>query len=451
MLSLNYIRQNPEKIKQNNRIRKCAIDVYEILRLDDEWRKLIAEADALRALVNEASMGGKPSVVEIERLREVKAKITNYELRITNTENELNILLIQLPNITHESVPVGKDETRNVVYKKWSPSDAKEWSILKPEFPVKPHYEIGEALDLIDEEKGAKVAGSRFWYLKNELVYLEFALLHYTLEFLKKEGFTPIIPPMIVRERALYGTGFFPADENEIYRLANPKFTLEVDGEIFNVKSQMSNIIPSWNDPKQFLIGTAEVPLAAYHADDTLDLSKPLKYCGFSSCFRREAGTYGKDMKGILRGHQFDKIEMFIFASESDSWQVHEYLLSLAEKFWQSLEIPYRVMLMCSGDIGAPNAKKYDIEAWMPGEGKYREIVSASNDTDFQSRRLNIKYKDTSGNKQYAHTLNSTLVAIGRCLIAIMENYQTEEGGVRIPESVKPYMFGMGEIKRKNK
>ncbi|HCA67100.1 MAG TPA: serine--tRNA ligase, partial [Candidatus Jacksonbacteria bacterium] len=253
-------------------------------------------------------MGGKPSMAEIERLREVKAKITNYELRITNTENELNILLVQLPNITHESVPVGKDDTENVVYKKWSSSDPEKGSIKKPKFSIKPHYEIGKALDLIDEEKGAKVAGSRFWYLKNELVYLEFALLHYALEFLKKEGFTPVIPPMIVRERALYGTGFFPADEHEIYRLANPEFTVEGENII-------SNVIPSWNDPKQFLIGTAEVPLAAYHADDTLDLSKPLKYCGFSSCFRREAGTYGKDMKGILRGHQFDKIEMFIFAS----------------------------------------------------------------------------------------------------------------------------------------
>src|SRR3989338_1648795 len=442
MLSLNLIRQNPEKIKQNNRIRKCAVDVDEIIALDDERRKLIAEADVLRALVNEASMGGKPSMAEIERLREVKAKITNYELRITNTENELNILLVQLPNITHESVPVGKDDTENVVYKKWSPSDPEKGSIKKPKFSVKPHYEIGKALDLIDEEKGAKVAGARFWYLKRELVYLEFALLHYAFEFLKKEGFTPVIPPMIVRERALYGTGFFPADEHEIYRLANPESTVEGENAILNV-------IPSWNDPKQFLIGTAEVPLAAYHADDTLDLSKPLKYCGFSSCFRREAGTYGKDMKGILRGHQFDKIEMFIFASESDSWQVHEYLLSLAEKFWQSFEIPYRVMLMCSGDIGAPNAKKYDIEAWMPVEGKYREIVSASNDTDFQARRLNIKYKDTDGKKQYANTLNSTLIAIGRALIAIIENCQTKEGSVVIPEALKPYMFGLTTIIRK--
>ncbi len=448
MLSLNLIRQNSDRIKQNNRIRKCTVDVDEILRLDDERRKLIAEADALRARVNEAARGGKPSGEEIAELREVKEQITNYESRITETENALNKLLVQLPNITDESVPVGKDETENVVYKKWSPSDPKEGSIPEPEFSVKPHYEIGKALDLIDEEKGAKIGGARFWYLKNELVYLEFALLHYALGFLKKEGFTPIIPPMIVRERALYGTGFFPADENEIYRLANPE-TEEGESEMSNVKCQMSNVVPSWSDPKQFLIGTAEVPLAAYHADDTLDLSEPRKYCGFSSCFRREAGTYGKDMKGILRGHQFDKIEMFIFSSERDSWEMHEYLLLLAEKFWQSLEIPYRVMLMCSCDIGASNAKKYDIEAWMPGEGRYREIVSASNDTDFQARRLNIKYKDKDGKKQYAHTLNSTLVAIGRALIVIMENYQTKEGSIVIPEAIKPYMFELTSISRK--
>lgn len=442
MLDITLIRQNPELIKQNNRIRKCAVDVDEIVRLDHERRKLISETDALRALVNEKSRGGKPSKEQIEEMRELKETIKNQESRIKELEDGLNVLLVQLPNITHESVPVGTNDTENVVYKKWSPSDPKEGSVPTPDFPAKPHWEIGKALDLIDEEKGAKIAGARFWYLKNELVYLEFALVHYALEFLRTEGFTPVIPPMIVRERALYGTGFFPADENEVYRLANPEEGSE---------SEIPNFIPSWNDPRQFLIGTAEVPLAAYHADDVLDLTNPLKYCGFSSCFRREAGTYGKDIKGILRGHQFEKIEMFIFASERDSWEMHEYLLSLAEKFWQSLKIPYRVMLMCSGDIGAPNAKKYDIEAWMPGEGKYREIVSASNDIDFQARRLNIKYKTEDGKKYYAHTLNSTLVAIGRALIAIMENYQTKEGNVVIPEVLKPYIFGIIAISRESR
>ena len=194
------------------------------------------------------------------------------------------------------------------------------------------------------------------------------------------------------------------------------------------------------------MIGTAEVPLAAYHADDVLNLDKPLKYAGFSSCFRREAGTYGKDMKGILRGHQFDKIEMFVFTKKEDSWECHEYLLSLAEKFWQSLGIPYRVMLMCSGDLGAANAKKYDIEAWFPGEGKYREVVSESNDTDFQARRMNIKYVAKNRSKEYVHTLNSTLIAIGRGLIALSENYQTKDGEITVPESLQPYTFGLEKI-----
>ena len=374
----------------------------------------------------------KEKAEAIAKMKEVsdKEKVLNEEFE--KIETEFNHLLLLAPAPTSKETPIGKDDTENVVYKKWSSSDPEKGSIKKPKFSIKPHYEIGKALDLIDEEKGAKVAGSRFWYLKNELVYLEFALLHYALEFLKKEGFTPVIPPMIVRERALYGTGFFPADEHEIYRLANPEFTVEGENTI-------SNVIPSWNDPKQFLIGTAEVPLAAYHADDTLDLSKPLKYCGFSSCFRREAGTYGKDMKGILRGHQFDKIEMFIFASESDSWQVHEYLLSLAEKFWQSFEIPYRVMLMCSGDIGAPNAKKYDIEAWMPSQNKYREVTSTSNTTDFQARRLNIKVRRKDKN-EYLHTLNGTVLALGRAIVAIYENYQKEDGSVEIPEVLHKFI-----------
>jgi seryl-tRNA synthetase len=375
-------------------------------------------------------------------MKTLKERIKNQELRIKEIESQLDALLIQLPNLTDESVPIGKDERDNVVYKKWNPDTS-----LYPSsnFRVKPHWEVGKELNLIDEEKGAKIAGSRFWYLKNELVYLEFALIHYGFDFLKKEDFKPILPPMIVREKALYGTGFFPAEANEIYRLANPEAGDE--GEKVSQKEvEKKGIIPTWNDPQQYLIGTAEVPLAAYHADDVLDLKEPIKYCGFSSCFRREAGAYGKDLKGILRGHQFDKIEMFVFASEKDSWQMHEYLLEIAEKFWQSLKIPYQVMLMCAGDIGLPNAKKYDIEAWMPGEGRYREIVSASNDTDFQARRLNIKYINDVGQKQFACTLNSTLIALGRGIIAIMENYQTEEGNIKIPAVLKPYMFGIEKI-----
>ncbi|MEK9165730.1 MAG: serine--tRNA ligase [Patescibacteria group bacterium] len=462
MLDLTFIRQNSEKIRHNNKIRKCQVSVDEILELDKQKRQMAQGLDQMRSRRNQVSeaRNDKPSDIQIQEMQKLKESIKYQILSIKEIEDQLNALLLQLPNLTDESVPVGKDETGNQVYKKWSPDDPKEGIIKEPLFTIKPHWEIGKELDLIDEEKGAKIAGSRFWYLKNELVYLEFGIIQYALNYLKSEKFTPVLPPMIVRERAMYGTGFFPADENEIYRLANPEIIesremsndkIQMTNQIQNpnVKSQACQI-PTWDEANQYLIGTAEVPLAAYHSDEVIDLKKPKKYCGFSSCFRREAGAYGKDLKGILRGHQFDKIEMFIFCKEEDSWAMHEYLQEIAEKFWQSLGIPYQTVLMCSGDIGAPNAKKYDIEAWMPGQGRYREVGSCSNDTDFQARRLNIKYKNTQGQKQYAHTLNNTLCALGRTMIAICENYQTEKGSIEIPEALKPYMFGIKEISRKS-
>jgi len=445
MLDIDYIRKNSDKIKKNNQLRGCKVSVDKILQLDRKRRELITKKDQMRAQQNRVSECGKPSAKQIKKMRQLKEKIKEQESEIKKIDDQLNTLLIQLPNITHQSTPAGKDEADNQVYKKWSPNDPKTGKIKKSDFKIEPHWIIGKRLDLIDEGQGVKVSGSRFWYLKNELVYLEFALVHYALDFLKQEGVIPILPPMIVRERAMYGTGFFPADENEIYRLANPEYEKK---EQRTAKEEKS-VIPSWSKPAQYLIGTAEVPLAAYHAGQVLDLDQPKIYCGFSSCFRREAGTYGKDMQGILRGHQFDKIEMFIFASKEDSWKMHEYLLATAERFWQSLKIPYQVLLMCSGDIGTPNAKKYDIEAWMPGQAKYREVVSCSNDTDFQARRLNIKYFNKHKLKEYAHTLNSTLIAIGRGIIAILENYQTELGEIIIPEILKPYMFGIEKIAAK--
>ena len=223
---------------------------------------------------------------------------------------------------------------------------------------------------------------------------------------------------MLVKERAMFGTGFFPADKNEIYQVNEEEEEL-------------------------YLIGTAEVPLASYHADEVIEVGeRPLKYFGFSSCFRREAGAYGKDMKGILRGHQFDKIEMFVFCDEESSWQTHEEMLEIAEEFWQSLKIPYQVLNMCSGDIGAPNAKKYDIEGWLPGQNRYREIASCSNDTDFQARRLNIKYKDSDGRFKFTHTLNNTVCALGRTMIMIMENYQQADGSIIIPDALVDLMNG---------
>ncbi len=248
-----------------------------------------------------------------------------------------------------------------------------------------------------------------------DLARLEFALMHYAFDFYVKKGFYPMIPPMIVRHQAMVGTGFFPADENMIYA----------------VNEEEDNL---------YLVGTAEVPLAGYHMDEVIDVAeKPLRYAGYSSCFRREAGTYGKDVQGIIRGHQFNKIEMFIFCNPMIAWQEHEFLLQCSEEFLQSLGLHYQVLNMCTGDIGAPNAKKYDIETWMPGQQAYRETNSCSNDTDFQARRLNCKFTDASGKKQFVHTLNNTGCADLRTLIALCENYQQEDGSVIIPEVLRSY------------
>jgi len=417
MLDLAFIREHPDAVKQNNKIRKATVDVDAILKYDESRRKLITSADEKRAELKQGSKT-KPTPDQITSLKKVSEEIKNIEKELLPIEEKLHELLIQLPNMTHESVPVGTDESGNV--------EASTWG-NKPDFSFAPkeHWELGESLDLIDTERGAKVSGSRFWYLKNDLVMLEFAIIQYAARFMQSKGFIPMLPPMLVRERAMFGTGFFPAEKNEIYTVNEDEDHL-------------------------FLIGTAEVPLASYHADETIDVAAaPLKYFGFSSCFRREAGTYGKDMKGILRGHQFDKIEMFVFSSKEHSWDVHEEMRAIGEEFWQSLNIPYHVLNMCSGDIGAPNAKKYDIEGWFPGQNQYRELASCSNDTDFQARRLNIKYKAESGSSEFVHTLNNTVCAVGRTIIAIMENYQQEDGTIRIPGVLQPLMNGQEIIKKK--
>ncbi|MBU2575919.1 serine--tRNA ligase, partial [Patescibacteria group bacterium] len=405
MLDIQFIRDNPDKVKENNKIRYCDINVDKILELDEERRALIGEIDEKRAKLKSSSKK-KPSQEEIEKLRKLGDEIREQEKKLGPIEKDLNDLFIQLPNITHESVPVAEDENGNVVIKTVG---------KKPEFDfdIKDHADLGIALDLIDVERGTKVSGSRFWYLKNDLVMLEFALIQYAANFMRNKGFIPMLPPMLVREQAMFGTGFFPAEKNEIYKV-------------------------NTEDDDLYLVGTAEVPLASYHADDVIDVAdEPLKYFGFSSCFRREAGTYGKDMKGILRGHQFDKIEMFVFCNEDLSWDMHEQMLAIAEEFWQTLKIPYQVLNMCSGDIGSPNAKKYDIEGWFPGQNKYRELASCSNDTDFQARRLNIKYKDKEGKSKLVHTLNNTVCALGRTMIAIMENYQKKDGSIEIPKVLR--------------
>ena len=345
----------------------------------------------------------------IAEMKKIKLKLSELEPSLKNLENQIKDTLLQLPNITHESVPIGKDENDNIVIKK-------EGEKPKFDFEPKEHYKIESVKNLIDAERGAKVSGARFWYLKGDLARLEFALMQYAFEFYSNKGFEPMIVPMLVREPAMYGTGFFPADKNEIY----------------NVNADEDNL---------YLVGTAEVPLAAYHMNEVLDLENgPKRYMGYSSCFRREAGTYGKDTKGVLRGHQFNKIEIFIFCKPEESWNLHEELLKCAEEFLQSLNLHYQVLNMCTGDIGMPNAKKYDIETWMPGQNKYRETNSCSHDTDFQARRLNCKFTDKDGKKKFVHTLNNTGCADLRVLIAILENYQQKDESVIVPEVLRKWV-----------
>ena len=388
---------------------KVDLDVF--LDLDKEKREIQQEVEDLRNKQNEASKTlskGKNEKIILE-MKEIKLELSRMEPELKDLEKETKDILLQLPNITHKSVPAGKSENDNVVIKKWGE---------KPKFDFQPkeHFEIASVKDLIDTERGSKVSGARFWYLKGDLARLEFALMQYAFEFYSDKGFEPMIVPMLVHEQAMFGTGFFPAERNEIY----------------NVNADDDNL---------FLVGTAEVPLAAYHLNEVLDLEDgPKKYLGYSSCFRREAGTYGKDTKGILRGHQFNKIEMFVFCQPEESWELHEYLLKCAEEFMQSLNLHYQILNMCTGDIGAPNAKKYDIECWMPGQKKYRETHSCSNDTDFQARRLNCKFIDQDGKKKFVHTLNNTACADLRMIIAILENCQQKNGSVIMPEVLRKWV-----------
>lgn len=413
MIDIKLIKDDPERIRTELTKRNSGLNLDQLVQFDEERRRLQQEVDSLRAeqkAANDeiAAAKGSEKQSKISAMKDVAEKVKKAEAAFTTAETEFNKLVLSLPNFSHDSVPVAPDESGNEVIK----TVGEKPKLKDP----KPHYEIPAIKPLIDFERGAKVSGSRFWYLKGALVHLEFALIRYTLDFYTAKGYLPMRTPDIVKEEAMYGTGFFPADANEIYQVEGG-----TDGE---------------DTERKFLIGTAEVPLASYHSGETLDPANlPIKYIGFSPAYRREAGTYGKDMKGIIRGHQFDKLELFVFANPEESWNIHEQMQADAEEYWTSLAIPFQVLNIATGDLGAPNAKKYDIEGWMPGEGRYRELASNSNDTDFQARRLKIK---SSGG--LVHTLNNTASAINRPIIAITENYQREDGSVDMPEVLKPYL-----------
>lgn len=402
MLDINFIRENPEKIKEGVRKKQHNPSLVDkVLELDIKRRDLIQKVEDLRAKRNQLAKEGKPS----EEGKRIKEELKNLEPELGQVTTEYEQVLTEIPNLPLDDVPEGKNETENQVIRKWGEP-------TKFSFRPKDHLELGESLGIIDVERAAKVSGARFAYLKGGGVLLEFALVKYALDILTAEGFIPVIPPVLIKEESMGGMGYFEHGGKE------DMYVLDKEGLV--------------------LVGTSEHAIGPMHKDEVLE-NLPLRYVGFSPCFRKEAGSYGKDTRGILRVHQFDKVEMFSFTTPENGDKEHEYFVSLEEKPFQSLGIPYQVVKMCTGDLGHPAARKYDLEAWMSGQGKYREVTSTSTTTDYQARRLNIKYRDGAEAK-YVHMLNGTVFAIGRTIIAILENYQQKDGSVIIPEVLRPYL-----------
>lgn len=409
MVDIKLLRENPQYFQEAAQNKGINLDIVHILEIDLKYRELLQEVQKFREERNAftAQISGKPSPELIEQGQKIKTILEQKEHAFKAVEEELRTWLYKIPNPAKLDVKVGKDESENDVIKKYK--EPGQFS-----FQPKDHLELGEALDIIDTKRAAKVSGARFAYLKNEGAFLEFALVRYAFDFLVKERFIPVIPPVLIREQTMQGLGYMEHGGNE---------------DMFHIPSD-----------DLVLVGTAEQSLVPMHSDEVLSSSDvPKRYVGFSSAFRREAGSYGKDTRGILRVHQFDKVEMVSFVQQNQDDTEHEYLLGLEEKLFQQLDIPYQVVKMCTGDLGFPAARKYDIEAWMPAQGTYREVTSVSTVTDFQSRRLNIKYQD-GNEKQYAHILNGTAFAIGRTIIAILENYQQEDGSIIIPEVLQTYL-----------
>lgn len=424
MLDKNLIRKSPEIVKKDL-MKRGDVEkikwVDELLRYDKMSRELRKRIDDLRHKRNVISRkvamlkkNGRDATKEIEEISAVKMEIEELERKRKEYIDKVNYFLMRLPNILDESVPIGKDETENVEIRSWG-------EIPKFNFKPRDHIELMRGLNLVELERAAKVSGARFYYLRDELVILNIALIKFGLDFLKERGFTLVEPPFMIRRKPYEGVTALSDFEDVLYK---------IEGEDL------------------YLIATSEHPLASMHMDEVLDgRLLPIKYAGVSPCFRKEAGAHGKDTKGIFRVHQFDKVEQFVFCRPENSRRMHEELIRNAEEFFQKLEIPYRIVNICTGDIGTVAAKKYDLEAWMPSQGRYREVVSCSNCTDYQARRLNIRYREKPGAKaSYVHTLNSTLVATQRTMVAILENYQQEDGSIRVPKVLQPYMGGMKVI-----
>ncbi|HEY5860924.1 MAG TPA: serine--tRNA ligase [Actinomycetota bacterium] len=412
MLDIRAVREDPDRFRAGLARRDLAQAVDQLLAADERRRTLTTRVDELRAEQNKASKAiggaqGEDKQQLIAEVARVSAELKELEPQLAAAERELNALLAATPNVPHESAPDGfTDEDAIEVRRHLEPTAF--------DFEPRDHAELGALLGVLDTERGARTSGSRFVYLLGDLVFVQFALMRHAMDILADKGFAPVIPPVLVREEAMYGTGMLPADEAQLY---------------------------STTQDDLYLVGTAEVPLAAFHQGEILDEADlPLRYAGYSSCFRREAGTYGKDMGGMFRVHQFDKVEMFSFATPESSWDEHEFLVGVEEEVLGNLEIPFRVVNVAAGDLGSSAAKKYDIEGWLPGQDKYRELTSCSNTTDYQARRLQARVRRADGKVETLHTLNGTATAIGRTLIALLENHQQRDGSVQMPKALHPYL-----------
>nr|NIU39364.1 serine--tRNA ligase [Candidatus Bathyarchaeota archaeon]NIV44559.1 serine--tRNA ligase [Candidatus Bathyarchaeota archaeon] len=420
------IREHPDVVERNLKKRRDPEKLEmldELIQHDKKWREQLTGLNELRHKMNltnakiaELKKAGKDTAQKIKEAREIERQIEKAEKSVKEDKERIDYILMRLPNLLHESVPLGESEEDNVPIREWG-------EMPRFDFPVKDHIDLAVGLDIMDVERASKVSGARFYYLKNEGVSLDLALIEFTLNELVRKGYIPIEPPFMMRRRPYEGVTALSDFEEMLYKV---------------------------QDEDLYLIATSEHPIAAMFMDEVLDAQDlPLKYVGISANFRKEAGAHGKDTRGIFRTHQFNKVEQFILCTPEDSWTMHEELIRNAEELVQKLGLPHQVVNVCTGDIGTVAAKKYDIETWMPAQNKYREIISCSNCTDYQARRLNIKYREKEGapTKGFVHTLNSTALATGRTMVAILGNYQQKDGSVVIPEVLRTYMKGTERIR----
>jgi len=410
MIDINLLRNERDALAASLRRRGVEVDLDALFQLDERRRSVRTRAESLRSQQKQAgksiaTLEGEDKQEAIDHASKLSVEYKALVAEADELDSSFDEIWVTLPNMTDPTAADGLDEEDAVEFRRVGQPPSFD-------FDTKDHVQLGEALGVLDVERASKVSGSRFGYIMGDLAMVEFALVRYAMDRLRPHGFIPMIPPVLVRDNALYGTGFFPGDAEQVYSIP---------------------------EDDVYLVGTSEVPIAAFHGDEIFEVDDlPIRYAGYSTCFRREAGTYGKDTRGIFRVHQFDKVEMFSFVTPDAAPSEHEFLLEREEELLEGLELPYRVVNVAAGDLGSSASKKYDIEAWFPSQERYREVTSTSNTTDYQSRRLRIRYRTDDGN-EFVNTLNGTAIAVGRVLIAIMENHQRADGSVAVPSELVPY------------